>query len=154
MNTNFVFPRPQSGVSRPRPARAAKWSSPSAPSNLASSRNSNALRASILHTALELGIGTNSVVTDWMFSNPLMEEPEDAVSPFVIFIQVLFRVNYSRALQMWPSCTLLSVSTQDGLSQISHPVEPEGREAERSPFSVLRVLHGANRSRGQQPAKI
>ena len=99
MNTNFVFPRPQaqSGVPRPRPARAAKWSSPSPPSNLASSRNSNALRASILHTALELGIGTNSVVTDWMFSNPLVEEPEDTVSRFVIFIQVLFRVNYSRA---------------------------------------------------------
>ena len=86
MNANFVFPRSQ-GVPRPRPARAAKWSSPSSPpSNLASSRDSNSLRASILDTALELGIGTNSLVTDWVFNNPLLEEPEDAVSPFVIFL--------------------------------------------------------------------
>lgn len=85
MNANFVFPRPQTGVPRPRPARAAKWSSPSPPSNLASSRDSNALRASILDTALELGIGNNSLVTDWMFNNPLMEEPEDAVSLCVVF---------------------------------------------------------------------
>ena len=90
MNANFVFPRPQPGVARPRPARAAKWSSPSPPSNLASSRDSNALRASILDTALELGVGSNPLVTDWMFNNPLMEEPEDAVSPFVIIIKVLF----------------------------------------------------------------
>ena len=98
MNTNFVFPRPQPGVARPRPARAAKWSSPppSSSSNLAGSRDSNALRASILDTALELGIGSSSVVTNWMFNNPLMEEPEDAVSLLLFF----FRVNHSRAPQV------------------------------------------------------
>ena len=96
MNANFVFPRPQPGLPRPRPARAAKWSSPPPSSNLAGSRDSNALRASILDTALELGIGSNSVVTNWMFSNPLMEEPEDAVSLLLFF----FRVNYSRAPQV------------------------------------------------------
>ena len=84
MNANFVFPRPQPGVPRPRPAQAAKWSPPPPPSNLASSRDSNALRASILDTALELGIGSNPLVTDWMFNNPVIEEPEDAVSIFII----------------------------------------------------------------------
>lgn len=85
MNANFVFPRPQPQAPRPRPARAAKWSSSSSPSIQAASRDSNALRASILDTALELGIGTNSLVTDWMFNNPLIEEPENAVS-LVVFL--------------------------------------------------------------------
>lgn len=43
----------------------------------ATSRESNALRASILDTALELGIGNNSLVTAWMFDNSLQEEEED-----------------------------------------------------------------------------
>ncbi|KAF8811327.1 hypothetical protein BYT27DRAFT_7253035 [Phlegmacium glaucopus] len=72
MNPNFAFPRPQPAV--PRPALAAK--SPWSP-DLAGSRESNALRASILDTALELGIGGNSLVADWMFNNPLVEEPEE-----------------------------------------------------------------------------
>jgi hypothetical protein len=115
MNANFVFPRPhpQSGLPRPRPARAAKWSSPSSLSNLASSRNSNALRASILDTALELGIGTNSLVTDWMFNNPLLEEPDDAVSLFYLFfIQVLL------------SCKLFSGTASVTLSHIAQRVNP------------------------------
>jgi len=40
------------------------------------SRNSNALRASVLDVALELGIGSSSLVTNWMFDNSLQEEEE------------------------------------------------------------------------------
>lgn len=41
-------------------------------------RNSNVVRASVLETALELGFGQNSTVADWIFNNPLSEEPEDS----------------------------------------------------------------------------
>ncbi|KIJ67317.1 hypothetical protein HYDPIDRAFT_25783 [Hydnomerulius pinastri MD-312] len=40
-------------------------------------RNSNAVRASVLETALELGITQNSTVANWIFNNPMEEEPED-----------------------------------------------------------------------------
>ncbi|KAF8057097.1 hypothetical protein FPV67DRAFT_1456620, partial [Lyophyllum atratum] len=40
-------------------------------------RESNALRASVLDAALELGIGTNSTVANWMFNNALSEEDEE-----------------------------------------------------------------------------
>lgn len=76
MNANFAFPRPQQAV--PRPPPAGKSSSSSA--DLAGSRESNALRASILDTALELGIGSNSLVADWMFNNPVLEETEEEES--------------------------------------------------------------------------
>ena len=78
MNANFTFPRPQPAV--PRPTPAAIPSSPSALLDLAGSRTSNALRASILDTALELGIGSNSLVADWMFNDPVIEEVEEEVS--------------------------------------------------------------------------
>ena len=41
------------------------------------SRDSNSLRASVLDAALELGIGSNSLVADWMFNNAVMEEEGD-----------------------------------------------------------------------------
>ncbi|KAF8639054.1 hypothetical protein AX17_001750 [Amanita inopinata Kibby_2008] len=44
-------------------------------------RESNALRASVLDVALELGLGTNSTVADWMFNNPVKEEEEEPASP-------------------------------------------------------------------------
>ncbi|KAH0835697.1 hypothetical protein J3R83DRAFT_9473 [Lanmaoa asiatica] len=40
-------------------------------------RDSNVVRASVLETALELGFSQNSTVADWIFNNPLSEEPED-----------------------------------------------------------------------------
>ncbi|KAF9236768.1 hypothetical protein BU15DRAFT_76594 [Melanogaster broomeanus] len=43
-------------------------------------RNSNIVRASVLETALELGITQNSTVANWIFSNPLAEEPEEEQS--------------------------------------------------------------------------
>lgn len=41
------------------------------------SRDSNAIRASVLQTALELGIAQNPLVANWIFNSPLEEEPED-----------------------------------------------------------------------------
>ena len=92
MNANFVFPRLPPAALRPRPAQAAN-SSPSLP-DLAGTRDSNALRASILDIALELGIGSSPVVTDWMFNNVVEEEPEDEVS---LFIFMAAFVNHSGA---------------------------------------------------------
>jgi hypothetical protein len=45
------------------------------PSDVAK-RDSNALRASVLETALELGFGSNNTVANWIFNNPLEEEEE------------------------------------------------------------------------------
>ncbi|KAF9220598.1 hypothetical protein BS17DRAFT_308002 [Gyrodon lividus] len=42
-----------------------------------SNRNSNIVRASVLETALELGVAQNSTVANWIFNNPLAEEPEE-----------------------------------------------------------------------------
>ncbi|KAH9475032.1 hypothetical protein JR316_0012134 [Psilocybe cubensis] len=70
MNTSFTFPKPQAAVPRQQLPRPAGSSQPNA-------RESNALRASVLDAALELGIGSNSLVTDWMFNNPLAEEDEE-----------------------------------------------------------------------------
>ncbi|KAL4071914.1 hypothetical protein J3A83DRAFT_4516096 [Scleroderma citrinum] len=40
-------------------------------------RDSSAVRASVLQTALELGIAQNSTVANWIFNSPLKEEPEE-----------------------------------------------------------------------------
>ncbi|KAH7886751.1 hypothetical protein F5I97DRAFT_1045041 [Phlebopus sp. FC_14] len=44
-----------------------------------SNRDSNAVRASVLETALELGIAQNSTVANWIFNTPLAEVPEDVL---------------------------------------------------------------------------
>jgi hypothetical protein len=44
-------------------------------------RDSNALRASVLDTALQLGVGSNSTIANWMFNN-VLEEEEEEVSTF------------------------------------------------------------------------
>ncbi|KAF5375933.1 hypothetical protein D9615_008278 [Tricholomella constricta] len=69
MDNSFTFPRPQAPIPRPAPTH----SSPASPVN----RESNALRASVLDVALQLGIGSNSLVADWMFNNSLTEEDEE-----------------------------------------------------------------------------
>jgi len=51
-------------------------------------RESNALRASVLDAALELGIGNNSVVTAWMFSNAVTEEEEEEVRFYFIYFSL------------------------------------------------------------------
>ncbi|KIK77347.1 hypothetical protein PAXRUDRAFT_835010 [Paxillus rubicundulus Ve08.2h10] len=43
-------------------------------------RQSNVVRASVLETALELGIAQNSTVANWIFNNPLAEESEEVQS--------------------------------------------------------------------------
>ena len=69
MDASFTFPRPQAPV--PRPAPASKAGGPQV------SRESNALRASVLDAALELGLVSNPLVANWMFENSLPEENEE-----------------------------------------------------------------------------
>ncbi|CAK5268641.1 unnamed protein product [Mycena citricolor] len=77
MDPDFKFP------ARPIP-RAIPRPPPSKPVE-PESRQSNALRASVLDVALELGFGTNGTISNWMFNNAVdeevEEEPEDDVAP-------------------------------------------------------------------------
>ncbi|KAF7330298.1 hypothetical protein MVEN_02467700 [Mycena venus] len=57
MDANFTFPAPESPT--------------------ASNRESNALRASVLDAALELGLGANGSVANWMFNNAVEEEEDE-----------------------------------------------------------------------------
>ncbi|KAF7303203.1 hypothetical protein MKEN_01284000 [Mycena kentingensis (nom. inval.)] len=66
MDPNFSFPRSRPTL-RPQPAQ---------PSAEPVNRESNALRASVLDAALELGLG-NKTVANWMFNNALDEEEEE-----------------------------------------------------------------------------
>ncbi|KAJ6544070.1 hypothetical protein B0H19DRAFT_1169507 [Mycena capillaripes] len=68
MDADFTFPARPTPISRPSPAQ-----SPTEPAN----RQSNALRASVLDAALELGFGANGTVANWMFNNALEEQEED-----------------------------------------------------------------------------
>lgn len=79
MDTRFVFPRPQAAVARPVNAvpRPPKQVAVTAQAEDAPNRDSNALRASVLETALELGIGGNNSLANWMFTNTLAEEEEE-----------------------------------------------------------------------------
>ena len=43
-------------------------------------RESNALRASVFDVAMELGLGSNNLVAEWMFSNAVQEEDEVSTS--------------------------------------------------------------------------
>ncbi|KAF8995541.1 hypothetical protein BDQ17DRAFT_1430286 [Cyathus striatus] len=80
MDPNFSFPRPQAPIPRTRPLH------PAATPNLEVNRESNALRASVLDAALQLGIGSNNLVAAWMFNNPVQEEEEeDQVSPSLTY---------------------------------------------------------------------
>ncbi|KAG6899371.1 hypothetical protein C0993_010836 [Termitomyces sp. T159_Od127] len=69
MDSSFQFPRHTAPIPRPAPRVTAPSSS--------TNRESNALRASVLDVALELGIGHNSTVMNWMFNNSLTEEDEE-----------------------------------------------------------------------------
>lgn len=73
MDASFTFPRPQAPVPRPAPASKASGGP-------RLTRESNALRASVLNAALELGLASNPLVADWMFDNSLPEEDEEEVS--------------------------------------------------------------------------
>ena len=71
MDANYTFPRP------PRPPAAIKTPSPPPPEHVESNRQSNALRASVLDAALQLGIGNNNAVAKWMFTGEDLEEDEE-----------------------------------------------------------------------------
>ncbi|KAF8063482.1 hypothetical protein FPV67DRAFT_1672502 [Lyophyllum atratum] len=84
MDSNFTFPRPQAPTPRSAPSSSSPTSSTGAAAPV--KRESNALRASVLDAALELGIGTNSTVANWMFNNALSEEEEeDQPSPALTY---------------------------------------------------------------------
>lgn len=70
MNANFVFPAKQVPTLRPQKLEDGT-------SHI--SRDSNTLRQSVLDAALQLGIGSNSLVADWMFNNAVHEEDENEV---------------------------------------------------------------------------
>jgi hypothetical protein len=74
MDTTFTFPRQQVAIPRPRP-KASSSTSPTGNADV--NRDSNALRASVLETALELGLGNNSTVANWMFNNSVEEVDEE-----------------------------------------------------------------------------
>lgn len=86
MDPNFSFPRLPVPIPRPRPA--SKATAPPEADNTSSNndRDSNALRASVLDVALQLGLGTNNAVANWMFNNSLEEEAEEVgmLSPLPI----------------------------------------------------------------------
>ncbi|KAJ7650708.1 hypothetical protein FB45DRAFT_997532 [Roridomyces roridus] len=67
MDPNFAFPAPSKPTLRPAASQ------PTEPIH----RESNALRASVLDAALQLGFGSNNTVANWMFSNTLEEEEEE-----------------------------------------------------------------------------
>ncbi|KAG6907295.1 hypothetical protein DXG01_009488 [Tephrocybe rancida] len=97
MDTTFTFPRHQVPIPRPAPVVAT-------PPSPTSNRESNALRASVLDVALELGIGNNSTVTNWMFNNSLTEEEEEELRS--------------------PSLTQESTATSEESSSGRYPVTP------------------------------
>ncbi|TFK19519.1 hypothetical protein FA15DRAFT_674365 [Coprinopsis marcescibilis] len=66
MEARYAFPVGKAPIPRTRPVNTTP-----------NSRESNALRASVLDAAMELGITNNSVVAAWMFDNTLKEEEED-----------------------------------------------------------------------------
>lgn len=79
MDPDFLFPRTQNPI--PRPPRAHATNS-RADIGDGDKRDSNALRASVLDVVLQLGLGTNKKVAEWMFNNPVEEEDvEDEFSP-------------------------------------------------------------------------
>lgn len=56
---------------RPRAAHTGKVSI---------NRESSALRASVMDIAMEIGLGMNGAVTDWVYNNPINEEEEEPVT--------------------------------------------------------------------------
>ncbi|KAJ2919055.1 hypothetical protein MD484_g1295, partial [Candolleomyces efflorescens] len=66
MDSSFTFPPYQPPA--PRTRTAPPSSGP---------RKSNALRASVLDAALQLGLTNDSLVAEWMFSNTVQEEDEE-----------------------------------------------------------------------------
>jgi hypothetical protein len=73
MDASFRFPARPSPIPRPSAVQ-----SPTEPVH----RESRAIRASVLDVALELGLGANGTVANWMLNNSLEEEEEEEVRLF------------------------------------------------------------------------
>ncbi|KAF8130562.1 hypothetical protein EV363DRAFT_1431856 [Boletus edulis] len=86
-------------------------------------RNSNAVRASVLETALELGFSQNSTVADWIFNNPLSEEAEDShLEPYdQVKLDTESEPAPYVAEAMMPTLTSGSNSTSDESSSLNSP---------------------------------
>lgn len=69
MDTKFTFPPPQRPIPRNTPVKTA--------ASAGQTRESSALRASVLDVALELGITGDNSLAAWMFDNSLKEEDEE-----------------------------------------------------------------------------
>ena len=109
MNPQFAFPPPAPVVRRPPPPTRAvptpgSGSGLGAGSTLRSgsngaggggARESNALRASVLDVALELGLVGGGGVGGWMFDNRVLEEGEE-VGFFVAFLSCSFLALFLR----------------------------------------------------------
>ncbi|PPR00740.1 hypothetical protein CVT24_000946 [Panaeolus cyanescens] len=68
-----AYPLPRHQTPLPRPMRKTQATG--------ATRESNALRASVLDAALQLGLGNNSLVADWMFNESIQEDEEPVSSP-------------------------------------------------------------------------
>lgn len=102
MNANYTFPRTQVGGSKP-----PGFTSPSSIASLGSdtNRESNALRASVLDAALQLGIGnSNNTVANWIFNSPIEEDEE--VSLVRIFLTDFFFISVL-VIHTIPRCVFL-----------------------------------------------
>jgi hypothetical protein len=44
--------------------------------NISIKRDSNALRASVLDVAMQIGMGVNGAVADWVYNNSVQEDEE------------------------------------------------------------------------------
>ncbi|KAH7920319.1 hypothetical protein BV22DRAFT_1198980 [Leucogyrophana mollusca] len=82
---------------------------PKPPSDV--NRDSSLVRASVLETALELGVAHNSTVANWIFNNPLAEAPEEEPEPAL----------EPESQRMTPTLALGSNSTSDESSSLNSP---------------------------------
>ncbi|KAI6095016.1 hypothetical protein EDD16DRAFT_1721177 [Pisolithus croceorrhizus] len=80
-------------------------------------RDSNAIRASVLQTALELGIAQNPLVANWIFNSPLEEEPEDLQQESSNNAELETEIVGS----ITPALTHSSNTTSDGSPVLSSP---------------------------------
>ncbi|KAF7295199.1 hypothetical protein MIND_01058700 [Mycena indigotica] len=113
MDPNFTFPR-QRPQAMPRPPPAEP---PSEPVN----RESNALRASVLDAALQLGLGS-SKMANWMLNNTLAEDEEEPEEDT-------------------PSRAPLSPTSEESISYSTPPTSHESYSDPRPPPAVAPQVH-------------
>jgi len=95
---------------RPQRARAPTYS-----------RDSNALRASVLDVALQLGVGTSRAVENLIFDSFLEEDEEEEVSLYYAHFS-----SFPMGPMAHPPQSLLNVGAPSWLSHIRHFVDTVG----------------------------